>query len=245
MIWSSQLPPTVRSDVSSTGMSPLSVSLMSRLASSLPPPVTVSAQKDNSQLEHKFLQCKPTRQAVSKVVDRMNRISYRKRYAGSLLLSVQYRMHPSIAAFSSAVFYDGLLSSPLALTGLRKFPPQLELTYPVSNSESLVRFIQVGGRSNECKGELIDSNKSVPTPPPLADPANNSYRNEAEAREILKLLKNLLTESPGSPSFRGSIGIVTPYSSQVALIKSMMAGDEELRSLAQVFPSEIEVKSVE
>ena len=89
-----QLPPTVRSDVSSTGESPLSVSLMSRLATTLPQPVTVTAQKDNTPLEKKFLECKPTRQAVSRAIDTSsdNTISYRKQFAGSLLLSVQYRM---------------------------------------------------------------------------------------------------------------------------------------------------------
>lgn len=221
---------------------------MSRLASILPQPVTISAQKYNSPLETKFLQCKPTRQAVSKVVGSINNVSYRKRFTGSLLLSVQYRMHPSIAAFSSAVFYDGLLLSPLPLTGLRQLPQQIRANYPVSNQEVSVRFVQVGGRNNEFKGELIDTGESMPTSLSALDPANSSYRNEAEAGEILMLLKSLLrqNEDPDAPPpFEGSIGIVTPYSSQVSLIKSMMAKDPEFRVLAQTFPSEIEVKSVE
>lgn len=238
-----QLPPTVRSDKSSTGESPLSISLMSRLASTLPQPVTVTAQKDNTPLETKFLESKPTRQAVSKVVDAYNNISYRKLYSGSLLLSVQYRMHPSIAAFSSAAFYNGLLSSPLSLNGSRKFPQHLQSNYPSSNPDVSVRFVHVGGRNNESK-EAVKSAEDLPSSVSAgADPLNNnSYRNEAEARHVVQLLTSLLSKEA---SFKGSIGVVTPYSGQVALIKTMMAKDEDFRKLAQSFPHEIEVKSVE
>ena len=243
-----QLPPTVRSDASSTGASPLSISLMSRLASTLPNPVTVTAQKDNTPLETRFLQCKPTRQAVSKVAagvpNTNNNGSYRKLYAGSLLLSVQYRMHPSIAAFSSAIFYNGLLSSPLSLNSAREFPRHLNSNYPSNNSDMSVRFIQVGGRNNESR-EAVKSGGEVDLPSSdlAADSSSNkSYRNDAEARQVIQMLTDLL--SKGS-SFQGSIGIVTPYSGQVALIKTMMAKDDNLRALAQSFPHEIEVKSVD
>ena len=243
-----QLPPTVRSDASSTGMSPLSISLMSRLASTLPNPVTVTAQKDNTPLETRFLQCKPTRQAVSKVATGVpntnNNGSYRKLYAGSLLLSVQYRMHPSIAAFSSAIFYNGLLSSPLSLNSAREFPRHLNSNYPSNNSDMSVRFIQVGGRNNESK-EAVKSGGEVDLPASdlVADSSSNkSYRNDAEARQVIQMLTDLLSKES---SFQGSIGIVTPYSGQVALIKTMMAKDDDLRALAQSFPHEIEVKSVD
>mmetsp|Transcript_27223 Transcript_27223/g.57814 ORF Transcript_27223/g.57814 Transcript_27223/m.57814 type:complete len:136 (-) Transcript_27223:1265-1672(-) len=56
------------------------------------------------------------------------------------------------------------------------------------------------------------------------------------------MLTGLMSEED---SFQGSIGVVTPYSSQVALIKSMMARDQVFRTLAQSFPHEIEVKSVD
>ena len=243
-----QLPPTVRSDASSTGASPLSISLMSRLASTLPNPVTVTAQKDNTPLETRFLQCKPTRQAVSKVAagvpNTNNNGSYRKLYAGSLLLSVQYRMHPSIAAFSSAIFYNGLLSSPLSLNSAREFPRHLNSNYPSNNSDMSVRFIQVGGRNNESR-EAVKSGGEVDLPSSdlAADSSSNkSYRNDAEARQVIQMLTDLLSKES---SFQGSIGIVTPYSGQVALIKTMMAKDDNLRALAQSFPHEIEVKSVD
>jgi len=227
-----QLPPTVRSDKSSTGESPLSISLMSRLASIMPQPVTVTAQKDSTPLETKFIQCKPTRQAVSRVNGSSENISYRKRFSGSLLLSVQYRMHPSIAAFSSAVFYNELLTSPSALTKMRQFPSHLNAKYPATDTS--VRFIRVGGRDNEAKGEISESGSGLL--------GSSSYRNHAEAEAVVELLRSLLAKNTG---FDGSVGIVTPYSAQVALIKTLMARDDEFRSLAQSFPHEIEVKSVD
>eukprot|EP00984_Skeletonema_dohrnii_P025585 scaffold14759_cov173-Skeletonema_dohrnii-CCMP3373.AAC.1 len=227
-----QLPPTVRSDKSSTGESPLSISLMSRLASIMPQPVTVTAQKDSTPLETKFIQCKPTRQAVSRVNGSSENISYRKRFSGSLLLSVQYRMHPSIAAFSSAVFYNELLTSPSTLTKMRQFPSHLNAKYPATDTS--VRFIRVGGRDNEAKGEISESGSGLL--------GSSSYRNHAEAEAVVELLRSLLAKDTG---FDGSVGIVTPYSAQVALIKTLMARDDEFRSLAQPFPHEIEVKSVD
>jgi len=245
-----QLPPTVRSDASSTGdESALSISLMSRLATTLPPPVTVTAQKDNTPLETKYLECKPTRQAVSRVFAAggggddasSNDVTYRRQYSGSLLLSVQYRMHPSIAAFSSAIFYNGLLSSPLPLSRARQFPRHLREKYPSGNRDISVRFVAVGGRNNESKGAM-KANEDLPAAASVSDPSNKSYRNDAEARQVVQMLTSLLSEEE---TFQGSIGVVTPYSSQVALIKSMMAKDQAFRTLAQSFPHEIEVKSVD
>ena len=103
-----------------------------------------------------------------------------------------------------------------------------------------VRFISVGGRNNESK-EAVKSPEDMTDSADTADPSSNSYRNDAEARQVVQMLTNLLN----ADSFKGSIGVVTPYSGQVSLIKSMMAKDEVFRKLAQSFPHEIEVKSVE
>lgn len=237
----------MRSDTSATGDSPLSISLMARLSSiSELHPVTVTAQKDKTPIETKFIECKPTRQAVSSVIGRgngNNSLSYRKQFSGSVLLSMQFRMHPSIAAFSSSIFYDGLLGSPLTLSKQRQFPSILHSFYPVSNKVSSVRFVNVGGRNNEQQGEVSDTGDLVATSS-APDPSNRSYRNEEEANEILEVLKALLNQED-KDSFKGSIGIVTPYSSQVALIKSLIAKDNEIRELVQDFPHEIEVKSVD
>lgn len=106
-----------------------------------------------------------------------------------------------------------------------------------------MRFVNIGGRSNEMKGEVGAAGDIAPTLSTLG-PSNTSYRNEEEANEIIQLLKQLLRQDE-TDIYQGSIGIVTPYSSQVSLIKSMIAQDEELREMARAFPQEIEVKSIE
>jgi len=196
--------------------------------------VTITARKDATPLETKFVQCKSTRKAVTLVADSTDETTYRRRSEGSLLLSVQYRMHPSIAAFSSAVFYDGLLSSPRSLTDVRKFPRHLNSRFPSENPEMSVRFVHIGGRGNERQGSATQNGD-------LPASTNNSYMNGSEARQVVELVTALLRVEDR----QRSVGIVTPYSSQVALIKSMMANDEEFRTLAQSYPHEIEVKSVD
>ena len=249
-----QLPPTVRGDVTGTGSSPLSVSLMSRLASTLHQPVIVTAQADKTLRDDRYLNALPTKQAVSlvryKSRDARAHVSYRKQYAGSLLLSVQFRMHPSISAFSSAVFYDGLLSTPAFLAQHRPFPSALSEMLPSSHPEVGVRFVDVGGRNNERKGEKSFSSPAQQVASATALPENTSYRNDAEAQEILMLLKDLLRAKNESSERDSnappmSIGIITPYSSQVALIKSLMAADAEFRSLAIQSSNVIEVQSVD
>mmetsp|Transcript_17513 Transcript_17513/g.23151 ORF Transcript_17513/g.23151 Transcript_17513/m.23151 type:complete len:297 (-) Transcript_17513:116-1006(-) len=218
---------------------------MARLASALPQPVIVTAQGDKTMKEETYLNAKPTKQAVSflryKNRDEQPHISYRKQFSGSLLLSVQYRMHPSISAFPSAIFYDGLLSSPTFLSELRLFPHEINSVLPIENTSISVRFVNVGGRNNERQGQSV----SLPRTPVLLNDmsANSSYRNEAEAHAVISFLKSFLRNNKGTTPL--SIGIVTPYTSQVALLKSMMAHDSDFRSLAQSNPLAIEINSVD
>ena len=145
-----QLPPTVRHAGSEA--SPLSVSLMERLSTILQSP-NIYSKLDNTVFDTSFLESMPLRQARSLAHSRLkvnDQKSYRKRFGGSFMLSTQYRMHPSISAFPSAIFYDGLLSTPSNLSGMRPFPKVLQSLIPrEQESDFNVRLVNMGGRCNE------------------------------------------------------------------------------------------------
>jgi len=244
-----QLPPTVISDASGVGSSPLSVSLMSRLASALPQPVIVTAQADKTPKDDLYLNLKLTKQAASLVRYKGDQsepsLSYRKRYSGSLLLTVQYRMHPSIAAFSSAVFYDSMLSTPQFLTGQRPVPSELDDILPLERGQASVRFVNVSGPNNEKRGDPVASTGVLPSD---INPSiqSSSFTNEAEASQLIDMIKDLMkNRETSSTPFDGTVGIITPYTGQVILLKSMMAADPEFRSLMQKNPIAIEVNSID
>lgn len=247
-----QLPPTVRS----TADSPLSVSLMERLSSTIPEPVIVTAKADSSLKDDSCLNALPIRQARSLVQawgaseeEARQRVSYRKQFAGSLLLSVQYRMHPSIAAFSSAIFYDGLLSTPSFLAGFRKFPTTLSHVLPCDKcGATSVRMVNVGGRTNERRGATKNVARTVfgSANVLLSPEEQTTYRNEAEALRVVEVVKQMFRRYEASDdTFPTSIGVITPYNGQVKLIKSLLASDEEMVSLTQKLTVPIEVNSVD
>ena len=244
-----QLPPTVVSDDTGVGESPLSISLMSRLASALPQPVIVTAQTDKSPRNDFYLNLKFTKQAASLVrykgeSSEIN-VSYRKRYSGSLLLSVQYRMHPSIAAFSSAVFYDSMLSTPQILSKHRLVPTELDDILPLEKGQVSVRFVNIEGPQNESKGDPSLST-GIQTGAIDASLRSSSYTNEAEALQVIDMLKELMkNRDKCDESFDGTVGIITPYSGQVLLLKSLMTADPEFRSLMKTNPLPLEVNSID
>lgn len=241
-----QLPPTVISDSSGDGKSPLSISLMSRLASILPHPVITSGQSETSPKDDSFLNSKATRQAISllrrKVDTSKTTKSYRKQYAGAILLSVQYRMHPSIAAFSSAIFYDSLLSTPLFISEQRQVPSSLNTHLLFSDTNVGVKFINVGGLNNEDRDQQPGSFGMSPSDLSLK---TRSFINDNEANAVIKLMKILMKSKMTQESFNGTIGVVTPYSAQVSLIKGKIASDPEMRKLALDFSSTLEVNTVD
>jgi superfamily I DNA and/or RNA helicase len=155
-------------------------------------------------------------------------------------------MHPSISAFSSALFYDGLLSTPSFLANERIFPGTLRERLPTDNAAVTVRFIHVAGRCNERRGIPSRDAKSVFVPSPAGSDQQTSYWNEEEAVQVVSLIKEMLREhdSEAEP-YSKSIGVVTPYNGQVELIKSLMAVDDEFKSLSTRMSSTIEVKSVD
>jgi len=76
---------------------------------------------------------------------------------------------------------------------------------------------------------------------------DTSYRNENEASYIVQLLKDLFRAELDQRNevMIETIGIVTPYSAQVTLLKTMMASDPHFIELAEAHPSVIEVSSVD
>ena len=245
-----QLPPTVKSSPES----PLGLSLMERLAATMPAPIIVTAQNDQSEKDTTFLESKSTKQTLSllRVLDASQpKVAYRKQFAGSLLLSVQYRMHPSIAAFSSAVFYDSQLSTPSYLRHFRPFPTLTGTTIGSLSSSAdersdrvlpNVRFVHVGGRCNERRGSAngqVLKRGGGPAALYFSD-ASTSYSNELEAERVVAILKDILKHNKSS-----SIGVVSPYTGQVELIKELMAKDEEYAKLAANLEEAVEVKSVD
>jgi len=160
---------------------------------------------------------------------------------------MQYRMHPSIAAFSSAAFYEGLLSTPSLLSSRRQFPKGLSDLMPKEDTSLAVRMINVSGRCNEQRGEASKfSTGAFDGRPTIPGQESTTYINQAEADRVVSLLKDVLRQSnvndPFSPR---SIGVITPYSGQVQLIKSMIAEDQEVIELVRMACTSIEVKSVD
>lgn len=240
-----QLPATVKSDPDS----PLSISLMERLAATLPAPM-IKMKDDHTEMDKAFVDALPVKQASSlmRAIDRHSdsAVSYRKRFAGSLLLSVQYRMHPSIAGFPSAIFYDGLLSSPAFLNFQRPFPPVLNEIMPCGNPSLGVRMINIGGKCNEMRGESNKFSRSVFSPSLTAD-ASSTFQNEAEAVRVVSLIKQILRfDQQYNLNAATKIGVVTPYNGQVQLVKGMLARDDEFKELVESLPSSsVEVNSVD
>jgi superfamily I DNA and/or RNA helicase len=236
-----QLPPTVRSG----GPSPLSISLMERLSAALPHP-SGSSPVENILTDNSFLDALPVKHAKSLLKSRetgQQLPSYRNRFAGSIFLSIQYRMHPSIAAFPSAIFYDGLLSTPSFMKSIRAFPLVLNGMMPCGDPNVCVRFINVGGRSNERQGSPTRFSRTVFGPQQKSIEEQTSYWNEPEAERVVTLIKDILHDSSAQVK---SIGVIAPYNGQVQLIKAMMGCDSQLRSLlAKRQSTTIEVKSVD
>lgn len=241
-----QLPATVKSDTNSE----LSVSLMERLASTLPAPM-INMKNDAVEMDSTYLNSLPIKQARSLMRAReendKNPASYRKRFAGSLLLNVQYRMHPSIAAFSSSLFYDSLLQTPSFLASYRPFPEMLNQVMPCTNPSLGVRMIDIGGRCNEERGEVNKFTKTMfGSQASSSTQESTTYRNEAEAVRVVTLVRDILKGiCPDEPSSPKSIGIVTPYSGQVQLIKSLIANDPEIVLMMKNPYASVEVNSVD
>lgn len=110
------------------------------------------------------------------------------------LLDTQYRMHPEISLFPSQTFYDGRLLDGDNMAPLRQRP------WHASMLLGPYRFFDVQGQHQ-------------------AAPKGHSLINIAEIDIALRLYKRL-TSDYRDIDFRGKIGIITPYKSQLRELKS-------------------------
>jgi regulator of nonsense transcripts 1 len=115
-------------------------------------------------------------------------------------LEIQYRMHPGIAEFPSAHFYEGSLQSGVA-AGERKLMKQ----FPFPNEKMPQMFYHVAGGSEELSG------------------SGTSYLNRSEASAVGKLV-NLFVKCGVD---YGEIGIITPYDGQRQYLTQAMEGEVE------------------
>ncbi|XP_065174609.1 uncharacterized protein LOC135804623 [Sycon ciliatum] len=124
-------------------------------------------------------------------------------------LDTQFRMHPSLAEFSCRVFYDGKLCN--GVSALDRTPSSPVFPWP--SQEPLV-FLH-----DPSQHHVVE----------------HSCANDSQAKTVLDII-NYMCQRRVEPS---SIGVITPYSAQRALLK------ETLRSAQQAKLEQIEVCSVD
>ncbi len=110
------------------------------------------------------------------------------------LLDTQYRMHPEISLFPSQTFYDGKLLDGGDMVTLRKQPWHQSLLL------GPYRFFDVQGQQQ-------------------AAPKGHSLINMAEIDIAMQLYKRLVSDY-SDYNFKGKVGIITPYKSQLRELKS-------------------------
>ncbi len=113
------------------------------------------------------------------------------------LLDTQYRMHPDISVFPSQTFYDGLLKDGRGMLELRQRP------WHASSMLAPYRFFDVAGQHQSA-------------------PQGHSLVNIAEIEIAMALYDRLRTDFTGY-DYSGRIGIITPYKSQLKMLKDRFA----------------------
>lgn len=113
-----------------------------------------------------------------------------------VLLDVQYRMHPAIAAFPSQQYYEGRLRTGVA--GSARPAPQ-GIQWPCTQAP--VAFLPI--QSTEAK-------------------EGNSFTNLVEVNTIMELLSSVLASRDIQPN---NVGIITPYAAQARLLRAHLGLD--------------------
>src|SRR5207253_125002 len=118
-------------------------------------------------------------------------------------LTVQYRMHEAIMAFSSAEFYDGELEAAPSVRGRRLC--DLPGVRADALTEEPLHFLDTAGAGFDERRE----------------PDGESLFNPDEARLVGRQVRALL-EAGLSP---GDVAVIAPYSAQVRLLREQLAVD--------------------
>ncbi|MEO0249450.1 MAG: AAA domain-containing protein, partial [candidate division WOR-3 bacterium] len=130
--------------------------------------------------------------------------------SASALLDTQYRMRPEIMEFPARVFYDGRL---VAAPGLEKMRLSDLLAFPADNhilDDRPLVFLDTGGRFRE------KTRRGSP-----------SKENPGEAELVRKLVKELL----GLGLDHLQVGVIAPYDDQVKLLREILPGGVEARTV--------------
>jgi len=131
------------------------------------------------------------------------------------LLDTQYRMHPLVAEFASAAFYNGRLQN--GVSHIHRKPPE---GFPWPQRHMPVAFINLEKCEEKREGH------------------GSSYINPAEAEKTMWALLEVTKNGKIGPE---DVGIVTPYKGQVRLLKKLI----NERPGLQKFRSGLEVESVD
>ncbi|CAE7253346.1 Upf1 [Symbiodinium natans] len=131
------------------------------------------------------------------------------------LLDTQYRMHPLVAEFASAAFYNGRLQN--GVSHIHRKPPD---GFPWPQRHMPVAFINLEKCEEKREGH------------------GSSYINPAEAEKTMWALLEVTKNGKIGPE---DVGIVTPYKGQVRLLKKLI----NERPGLQKFRSGLEVESVD
>jgi len=111
-----------------------------------------------------------------------------------VLLDTQYRMHPLIAEFACAAFYNGRLQN--GVSHISRKPPE---SFPWPQRGMPVAFVNLERGEEKREG--------------------SSYVNQAEAEKTLWALTEVCKNNELMPE---DVGLVTPYKGQVNLIKKLI-----------------------
>jgi regulator of nonsense transcripts 1 len=145
------------------------------------------------------------------------------------LLSLQYRMHPDIAAFPNKYFYEGKMKndvSTLVLTLAQQckeywprgsgYPCSFRNTVSVESKQNRRHLFRNRVQNISSNNDVLEALTAHP----------NSILNEGEAQEVLKAIISLLCHpfsEKGNPNpIKVTIRVITPYLAQQSLLELLL-----------------------